>query len=169
MRHWSVPLYFWIWSHDPSDTAVKDESELVAWQPTKILNYQQNNSESHIHFSATQNLKVLLGKHLPGEWEILFFWQMREEELWDFVTQEAQSVSAHWCSELAGLSLWSPINSGVRLLPPSPSPRHQQRHQEALVFVFAALCPVASLCSVPACGEFQRPTNKRRFKAWRGR
>lgn len=49
-----------------------------------------------------------------------FFWQMREEELWDFVTQEAQSVSAHWCSELAGLSLWSPINSAVRLLPPSP-------------------------------------------------
>lgn len=50
----------------------------------------------------------------------LFFWQMREEELWDFVTQEAQSVSAHWCSELAGLSLWSPINRAVRLLPPSP-------------------------------------------------
>lgn len=47
------------------------------------------------------------------------FWQMREEELCDFVTQEAQSVSAHWCSELAGLSLWSPINSAVRLLPPS--------------------------------------------------
>lgn len=46
-----------------------------------------------------------------------FFWQMREEERWDFVTQEAQSVSAHWCSELAGLSLWSPINSAVRLLP----------------------------------------------------
>lgn len=59
-------------------------------------------------------------KHLPGEWEMHFFWQMREEELWDFVTQEAQSVSAHWCSELAGLSLWSPINSAVRLLPPSP-------------------------------------------------
>lgn len=69
---------------------------------------------------STQNLKVSLRKHLPGEWEMHFFWQMREEELWDFVTQEAQSVSAHWCSELAGLSLWSPINSAVRLLPPSP-------------------------------------------------
>ncbi len=73
-----------------------------------------------LHSSSTQNLKVLFEKHLPGEWEIHFFWQMREEELWDFVTQEAQSVSAHWCSELAGLSLWSPINSVVRLLPPSP-------------------------------------------------
>lgn len=44
---------------------------------------------------------------------------MRGEELWDFVTQEAQSVSAHWCSELAGLSLWSPINGAVRLPQPS--------------------------------------------------
>lgn len=51
---------------------------------------------------------------------------MREEELRDFVTQEAQSVSAHWCSELAGLSLWSPINGAVRL--PQPSLRGLPQH-----------------------------------------
>lgn len=86
-----------------------------------------NNSDSKsdltfaiLRFFSTQNLKVPLRKTFAwGMRNTLFFWQMRGE-LWDFVTQEAQSVSAHWCSELAGLSLWNPINSALCLLPPLP-------------------------------------------------
>lgn len=86
---------------------------------TPVTQAKSYNSPSLLFF-LTQNLKLSLSKTFAWGMRNTLFWQMREEELRDFVTQEAQSVSAHWCSELAGLSLWSPINSAVRLLPPSP-------------------------------------------------
>lgn len=93
---------------------------------------------------------------------LFFFFLMREEELWDFVTQEAQSVSAHWCSELAGLSLWSPINSAARLLPPTPcreacpytQPTHCRSaplHQDPLVPVSVLLQTYSTVPTYPIC------------------
>lgn len=57
---------------------------------------------------------------------LFFFQQVREVELQDFVTQEAQSVSAHWCSELTGFSLRSPINSAARHCCRTPHPAPTQ-------------------------------------------
>lgn len=74
---------------------------------------------SYVPTFLTPIFKLCLKIQLPEEGGILFG-QMREEELGGVVTQEAQSVSAHWCSELAGLSLWSPINTAVCPLLPAP-------------------------------------------------
>lgn len=83
---------------------------------------------------------------------------MREEELQDFVTQEAQSVSAHWCSELAGLSLWHPINSVARQLPTSPC-----RHEVGAERVVAPRVLRASSLVLPyldlRCSQFKHLMN----------
>ena len=50
----------------------------------------------------------------------------KAEESRDFVTREDQSVSAQWCSELAGLGLRSSINSAYPGRPPPPPPPRRE-------------------------------------------
>lgn len=92
------------------------------WERLETSRTSQRRPTLHLFLFWPKKLRLDRKKICLGN-EKHTFWQMSEEELRDFVTQEAQSVSAHWCSELAGLSLWSPINGAARLLQPSP-PKH---------------------------------------------
>lgn len=106
---------------------------------------------SSFFFPKPQSQTFPPGKHLPGEWEALFFWQMRGAERWDSVTQEAQSVSAHWCSELPGLSPWSPINSTSA---PPAAARRLPRHPAHTLETSRSARPAPLRPAPPCCRSY---------------